>query len=417
MNEKSKYTAKARQDLKRLGIRSGLWLGQTKNGKCSKPQAAYSFTPENRKKFCQFIKGVKLPDGFGSNFKHTVTDNDTNIMSLKSHDCHIMMQRLLPYGLQQYLHDEVAKPIIELCSFFKKICSVTLMEDDMLKAQSKTQFDLKPHIQSQRWTDINAGIQQHLQKLYNINKASLKAAHWVINPETGRYDMERSSTREYPSLIDTFFVTHTVGEVFVQDEDRALYDEMLRLHRLSSNIETGVPYTEEEIMAIVRKGKQRGHLPSVGRVLSGHATSGCPPPPQSTVDPAEVEKLKKSNKSLTKQVKMITRLFRSDDKFSQMLDQFESSPEFGGASGSGGCKDDEPSGDEEGDEDEEDDDIRDVIYMDNARTRAPPSRSGKSPGKKSMASFPLQLIPGYMSPGIGFPSDMSPGKGSKCRWG
>ncbi|GJX47878.1 hypothetical protein Tco_0273068 [Tanacetum coccineum] len=106
MNDKSKDTAKARQDLKKLGIRSGLWLGQTKNGKCSKPRAAYSFSPENRKKFCQFIKGVKLPDGFGSNFKHKVTDNDTKITGLKSHDCHIMMQRLLPYGLQQYLPDE-----------------------------------------------------------------------------------------------------------------------------------------------------------------------------------------------------------------------------------------------------------------------------------------------------------------------
>ncbi|GJX59920.1 hypothetical protein Tco_0291310 [Tanacetum coccineum] len=92
---------------------------------------------ENRKKFCQFIKGVKLPDGFGSNFKHKVTDNDTNITGLKSHDCHIMMQRLLPYGLQQYLPADVAKPIIELCLFFKQICSQTLMEDDMLKAQSK----------------------------------------------------------------------------------------------------------------------------------------------------------------------------------------------------------------------------------------------------------------------------------------
>ncbi|GJX93403.1 hypothetical protein Tco_0347989 [Tanacetum coccineum] len=137
MNDKSKDTAKARQDLKRLGIQSGLWLGQTKNGKCSKPQAAYSFTPENKKKFCQFIKGVKLPDEFGSNFKHKVTNNDTNIMSLKSHDCHIMMKRLLPYKLQQYFPDEVAKPIIKLCSFFKQICSATLMEADTLKAQSK----------------------------------------------------------------------------------------------------------------------------------------------------------------------------------------------------------------------------------------------------------------------------------------
>ncbi|GJV13083.1 zinc finger, PHD-type containing protein [Tanacetum coccineum] len=102
MNDKSKYTTKARQDLKNLGIRR-----------------------------------VKLPDGFGSNFKHKVTDNDSNITSMKSHDCHIMMQLLLPYELQQYLDIDVAKPIIELCSFFKQICSRTLMEDDMVKAESQ----------------------------------------------------------------------------------------------------------------------------------------------------------------------------------------------------------------------------------------------------------------------------------------
>ncbi|GJY16151.1 hypothetical protein Tco_0386573 [Tanacetum coccineum] len=137
MNDKSKDTAKARQDLKRLGIRSVLWLGQTKNMKCSKPYAAYSFTPKNKKKFCQYIKGVKLPDGFGSCFKHKVTDNDTNITGLKSHDYHIMMQHLLPYGLQNYLPDNIAKPIIELSSLFKQLCSATLMEDDMLKASVK----------------------------------------------------------------------------------------------------------------------------------------------------------------------------------------------------------------------------------------------------------------------------------------
>ncbi|GJU95639.1 retrotransposon protein, putative, ty3-gypsy subclass [Tanacetum coccineum] len=37
--------------------------------------------------------------------------------------------------------------------------------------------------------DINAASSA-LQKLYNTNKASLKAAHWVINPETGTYDVE-----------------------------------------------------------------------------------------------------------------------------------------------------------------------------------------------------------------------------------
>ncbi|GJU81701.1 RNA-directed DNA polymerase, eukaryota [Tanacetum coccineum] len=167
--------------------------------------------------------------------------------------------------------------------------------------------------------------------------------------------MESSATREYPSLIQTFFVTHTVGGVFLRDEDRALYEEMLRLQGLGYNTETGVPYTEDEIMAIVRKGKQWGHLPGVGRVLPGQGTDVLsPPPPRCTHNPADVEKLKKSNKRLTKQVNMIMKLFRSDDKFSQMLTQLESSPEFGSASGSGGCGDDESGDDEDSGEDEED---------------------------------------------------------------
>ncbi|GJR75085.1 hypothetical protein Tco_0087450 [Tanacetum coccineum] len=161
-----------------------------------------------------------------------VTDNDTNITGLKSHDCHIMMQCLLPYGLQNYLPDKIAKPIIDLCSLFKQICSATLMEDDMLKAQIKvvdilceleliyttpaiidimllvypftyeareggpisppedTLFDLRPHMDSSRWTEIYEGINQHLQKAYNTNKASFKAKHWNADPTTGTYDVE-----------------------------------------------------------------------------------------------------------------------------------------------------------------------------------------------------------------------------------
>ncbi|GJR17390.1 hypothetical protein Tco_0965917 [Tanacetum coccineum] len=275
------------------------------------------------------------------------------------------------------------------------------------------QFDLKPHMESERWTKIHTGIQQHLQKIYNGNKAALKDKHWVQNPETGTYDVESirrgrpaniftadwdaqiafcndpknlarcaqnrknqakcmvvcrqgsrslaafrdqmsSATREYPSLIQTFFQTHTVGGVFLRDEDRALYDEMLRLHGLGSNTETGVPYTDDEIIAIVRKGKQRGHLPGVGRVLPGQGMDVLSPPSPRCTHLFDVEKLKKSNKRLTKQVSMIMKLFKSDDKMSQMLTQLESSPEFGSANGSGGCGDDEPDDDEDGGEDEED---------------------------------------------------------------
>nr|GEY49540.1 hypothetical protein [Tanacetum cinerariifolium] len=150
---------------------------------------------------------------------------------------------------------------------------------------------------------------------------------------------------EYPSLIHTFFLTHTVGGVFLNPEDKALYDDMLRLQGLGSNTLTGVPYTEDEILAIVYGGKQRGHIPCVGRVLPRQGTV-IPPPSQSTHS-ADIARLKKREKLLTKQVNMFMRLFRIDDKFSQMLTQFESQHEYGGGSESGGCGDDELGEDEE----------------------------------------------------------------------
>ncbi|GKB87927.1 hypothetical protein Tco_0960199, partial [Tanacetum coccineum] len=55
----------------------------------------------------------------------------------------------------------------------------------------RTQFDLRPHMESPDWTEINAGIQQHLQKAYNSNKAAFKAQHWVIDPTSGTYNVEK----------------------------------------------------------------------------------------------------------------------------------------------------------------------------------------------------------------------------------
>ncbi|GJW45774.1 hypothetical protein Tco_0077420 [Tanacetum coccineum] len=53
-----------------------------------------------------------------------------------------------------------------------------------------TLFDLRPHMDSSCWTEIYEGINQHLQKAYNTNKASFKAKHWKADPTTGTYDVE-----------------------------------------------------------------------------------------------------------------------------------------------------------------------------------------------------------------------------------
>nr|GFD52220.1 hypothetical protein [Tanacetum cinerariifolium] len=42
----------------------------------------------------------------------------------------------------------------------------------------------------------------HLQKAYNTNKAAFKAEHWVIDPTTGTYNVEKIR-RECPENITT----------------------------------------------------------------------------------------------------------------------------------------------------------------------------------------------------------------------
>ncbi|GJY97245.1 hypothetical protein Tco_0514155 [Tanacetum coccineum] len=137
-NDKTKDTVKARQDLETLKVRKELWLVKKPNGKLEKPHPKYSFTTEGRKCFCKFIKGVRLPDGFGSNFKQKVTADDNNITGMKSHDCHIMMHRLLPYGVQRYLPKNIAAPIIEFFVIHFKQIVLELCAAGMSEAKKTT---------------------------------------------------------------------------------------------------------------------------------------------------------------------------------------------------------------------------------------------------------------------------------------
>ncbi|GJX31250.1 F-box domain containing protein [Tanacetum coccineum] len=323
---------------------------------------------------------------------------------------------------------------------------------------SRTLFDLRPHIESDRWTEISEGINQHLQKAYNTNKASFKSRHWKADPATGTYDveairqarpdditaaewekyiafwndprnlaraaqnrlnrsksvvtcrqgsrtlarlrdemMQASGTQEYPSLIDTYWRTHTVNGVFINDEDRRIYEEMRRLEATGQ-------HTDDEINALARGGKLRGHIPGVGRVLPSRATSR-PSMPASH----------KSCQDVHSKVDFIIGLFRSDSRYSDMFTQFESGGASGsgggGASGSGRGRASWSGGgraswsggggdDEEGGADEDEDDDESMLTESRA---GPTCRWGFSLGKVSLTSVPQRR----------FPNDMSLGKGGE----
>ncbi|GJR44599.1 hypothetical protein Tco_1312702 [Tanacetum coccineum] len=173
--------------------------------------------------------------------------------------------------------------------------------------------------------------------MYTDNKSTLKHEHWDkqiafwLDPKNlaratqnarnqAKRTMESFETREYPSLIQTYFDTYTVEGVFLRDEERLLYEEMLRLKDLGPNTSTSVPYTDDEIMDMVRQGKQQGHIPSVGRVLAGQGRDILIIPEPRCTHTADVD---------------------------------ESQHEVGSGSGSGWVGDDELGEDEDADKDED----------------------------------------------------------------
>ena len=69
---------------------------------------------------------MKVPDGYASNISQYVQVEERKIFELKSHDCHVLMQQLLPLAIRGALDKNVCVVIVELCSFFKKLCSKVL---------------------------------------------------------------------------------------------------------------------------------------------------------------------------------------------------------------------------------------------------------------------------------------------------
>nr|GEW78478.1 F-box domain, leucine-rich repeat domain, L domain-like protein [Tanacetum cinerariifolium] len=160
----------------------------------------------------------------------------------------------------------------------------------------------------QFWNDPR-NIARAAQNRQNPTKSTVISRHGSRSLACLRDEMS-STTQEYPSLIDTFFVAHTVNGEFFRDEDRRIYEETRMLE------DTGT-YIDDEINCLARGGKQRGHIPGAGRVLPARATAS----PSMSAHESTLNSLHKK----------------------------------GGASGNGGCEDDEEDADHQDDEDEDDD--------------------------------------------------------------
>ncbi|KAL3626909.1 hypothetical protein CASFOL_029220 [Castilleja foliolosa] len=111
----------------------GAALNQENNDKYAMPAASYFISKKERQDFCEFIRSVKFPDGYTSNISRCVTTTDQKLSGMKSHDCHVILQRILPPGIRGSLTKEVREVLTELGQFFQHLCCKKLNKTELEK--------------------------------------------------------------------------------------------------------------------------------------------------------------------------------------------------------------------------------------------------------------------------------------------
>ncbi|KAA0043012.1 transposase [Cucumis melo var. makuwa] len=131
---KSKDGLSARLDLVEMNIRPEL-APVSDGSRTYIPAACYTLSREEKVSICRTLSDLKAPEGYSSNFRSLVSLENLTLSGLKSHDCHVLMQQLLPIAIRGVLPNNVRVAITRLCSFFNAICSKTLRISDLDKLQ------------------------------------------------------------------------------------------------------------------------------------------------------------------------------------------------------------------------------------------------------------------------------------------
>ncbi|XP_056683319.1 uncharacterized protein [Spinacia oleracea] len=191
---KTKDGKKSRLDLVDMGIREELHP-QNKNGRTYLPPACHTLSRKEKVAFCEFLKGVKVPEGYSSNISSLVSMKDLKLIGLKSHDSHILLEHILPVSLRSILPERVRRAITRLCFFFAEICrkvidpqkltalqkelAVTLCELEMFFPPSF--FDIMVHLTVHLVRETQLCGPAYLRWMYPIERFMKVLKGYVMN--------------------------------------------------------------------------------------------------------------------------------------------------------------------------------------------------------------------------------------------
>ncbi|KAL0451729.1 UNVERIFIED_CONTAM: hypothetical protein Slati_1151000 [Sesamum latifolium] len=98
---KTKDNLNARKDLQIICNRSELEVDERRP--YVMPKAVYTLTRDQKKRIFEWITRLKFPDGYASNLSRCVDTANLRLHDMKSHDCHVFMQKLILIAFREML--------------------------------------------------------------------------------------------------------------------------------------------------------------------------------------------------------------------------------------------------------------------------------------------------------------------------
>ncbi|GLT87339.1 hypothetical protein SLE2022_054270 [Rubroshorea leprosula] len=112
---------------------------------------------------------------------------------MKSHDCHVFMQRLLPIVFRDFLIDEVWGPLTEICNFFKaltasiiEVSNMEMWEEKIVETICKLEKVFPP-----AFFDLMEHLAIHLS--YEAKVRGPVQFHWMYLFERKMHDLKKKA--------------------------------------------------------------------------------------------------------------------------------------------------------------------------------------------------------------------------------
>ena len=131
---KTKDNIKARLDVALFCNRKNMEL-VCDGSRVTKPRAGFVLEKNAQLLVYKWLKSLRFPDGHASNISRLVNIEDCRLYGMKSHDCHVFMQTLIPLAFHDLLPKGIWDALTKISNFFRDIFSNKLNVEHIKRLQ------------------------------------------------------------------------------------------------------------------------------------------------------------------------------------------------------------------------------------------------------------------------------------------